>query len=968
VKTRIFFAALVCLGLFTVSLQTVFAQSVPEKINYQGRLFDGSGLPVDSMSVPMTFSLWDASTSGAELWSEYQAVEVQNGLYHVLLGDSLSIPVSVFSGGTVYMELVVGGETLTPRQRLASVPYAMKAASVGDGAVTSTEIEDGTVLPEDLSFNYASSLTQGGPADGLSCTDCLNETQVEDIYVLNTTDSMSGNLTVGGDLEVIGNNIGIGRSPGASYSIINESSTAPTVGAAFYGASYGVQAVNTTYSYNTYTNLGGADHGLYAAMGDVTATGDKSGGIFSVTSQDNTFGLDTDVRSYAIGSEARAFNGWAQSMNGNAYGGYFETSSSGGGIKYGIFAKSIHYTAWLEDGQVHIGSGGTVNQTDGDGDLYVMDELEVDGVATFSGGFDAPGAIDPSDVSFNYAGSSTQGGPADGLSCTDCVKEDQVADIYVLNTTDSMSGSLTVGGDLEVTGNNIGIGTAPNSSYGITNDSASAPSYAAVLYGGLTGLYAYYAPNAGSHYAYLASSTTGVFGRSGDSSETGDMFGGQFQTYSQGNSYAVYGLAYGYSIGSANGTYGYARNFGSGRSIGGYFGTSLDGTGEHFGVISRAVGNSASETAYGIQATGLNTASGDAYGGYFEGSSDGTGTHYGVYATADDYPVRAELSSDPEDHFAELAALDRAVLARAGNSDEMSARYGADLRAYSQSNAYGVYGRAYGYGNPSSYGIRGYAYNSSDGVAYAGYFTNSSSGTGSHYGIRVASSGTASTPTNYGVYAYATGADPASNIGLYSYVANAADFALYAPNGQKSWVNPDPEDPTQQVVYVTLEGGFAGTYFAGRAELINGKATVILPDHFRKVTNGEENVMVTVTPRGRCNGLMVPESSNDQFVVEELLDGKSDVEFDFIVMGTRLGYEEYEPIRENTDYVPFEGNLADLDESEMTTQEFYDKQSDGLKKIFKRNGTLDEKGKINKALFADKGWKDVKVKKQKEEL
>jgi len=93
-------------------------------------------------------------------------------------------------------------------------------------------------------------------------------------------------------------------------------------------------------------------------------------------------------------------------------------------------------------------------------------------------------------------------------------------------------------------------------------------------------------------------------------------------------------------------------------------------------------------------------------------------------------------------------------------------------------------------------------------------------------------------------------------------------------------------------------------------------------------------------------------------LVKELMGGNSDAEFDFIVMGTRLGYEDYEPIIDNVDYVPFQGNQSGLDEDEMTTQQWYDRQSSGLKRIFQENGTLDENGKVTKAeIVGEKqGW------------
>jgi len=113
--------------LFVLAATSAAAQSVPPLISYQGRLMDSGGLPITGASVPMTFSLWDGETGGTFLWSEPQAVEVSGGLYSVLLGDSVPLPASVFSGATVYLEVTVMAETLAPRERLTSVAYAFRA-------------------------------------------------------------------------------------------------------------------------------------------------------------------------------------------------------------------------------------------------------------------------------------------------------------------------------------------------------------------------------------------------------------------------------------------------------------------------------------------------------------------------------------------------------------------------------------------------------------------------------------------------------------------------------------------------------------------------------------------------------------------------------------------------------------------------------------------------------------------------
>lgn len=133
-------ALLVALGLFA---------QVPKTMNYQGKLTNSAGIAVHAPSgIPLTFSIYNTSTGGVALWTEVHAsVSVTNGLFDVILGETtaLNLPFD----GQYWMQLIVNGETLSPREKLTSVAYAHRAVHadtayiVGSGAVLTTARIDG---------------------------------------------------------------------------------------------------------------------------------------------------------------------------------------------------------------------------------------------------------------------------------------------------------------------------------------------------------------------------------------------------------------------------------------------------------------------------------------------------------------------------------------------------------------------------------------------------------------------------------------------------------------------------------------------------------------------------------------------------------------------------------------------------------------------------------------------------------
>jgi hypothetical protein len=116
-------------------------------VNYQGRLANNAGTPLDG-TYGMSFALYDSAAGGTLIWGPepHTAVPVSEGLFSVGLGTQTSggIPTTVWNGDR-YLEITVGGETLSPRELIRSVPIAGMALTVPDGAIGTTQIANGAI-------------------------------------------------------------------------------------------------------------------------------------------------------------------------------------------------------------------------------------------------------------------------------------------------------------------------------------------------------------------------------------------------------------------------------------------------------------------------------------------------------------------------------------------------------------------------------------------------------------------------------------------------------------------------------------------------------------------------------------------------------------------------------------------------------------------------------------------------------
>ncbi|RDV37656.1 hypothetical protein DV096_14225 [Bradymonadaceae bacterium TMQ3] len=112
--------------LFCLGFSLSAAAEVPETMTYKGNLTDGSGAPVDT-TVEASFRLYDAANGGSEVWSEtFSTIDVVNGSFSAQLGQTESL-VDVFDGSAYWLEVSIDGETLSPRNPVESVPYALRS-------------------------------------------------------------------------------------------------------------------------------------------------------------------------------------------------------------------------------------------------------------------------------------------------------------------------------------------------------------------------------------------------------------------------------------------------------------------------------------------------------------------------------------------------------------------------------------------------------------------------------------------------------------------------------------------------------------------------------------------------------------------------------------------------------------------------------------------------------------------------
>src|SRR4030067_3062589 len=129
---------------FAEGLGNVLAAATPPRVlSFQGRLTDASDVPVTS-ATNVVFKIYSGPTGGSSLWTSktWSVTPDQNGIFSVCLGGQdtagdfllngvadTAIPSTLFTdNAALYLGVTAGVDSeMTPRQRIASVSYALNS-------------------------------------------------------------------------------------------------------------------------------------------------------------------------------------------------------------------------------------------------------------------------------------------------------------------------------------------------------------------------------------------------------------------------------------------------------------------------------------------------------------------------------------------------------------------------------------------------------------------------------------------------------------------------------------------------------------------------------------------------------------------------------------------------------------------------------------------------------------------------
>ena len=109
---------------------------IPTIINYQGKVTESDNTVVPDGRYEIRFRIYDDDVLGNLEWdSGLDSVDVSDGIFSILLGESPHPAIELAFDEDYWLEVTVEGDDQIPRQRLASTGYAYMASGLVPGTV-----------------------------------------------------------------------------------------------------------------------------------------------------------------------------------------------------------------------------------------------------------------------------------------------------------------------------------------------------------------------------------------------------------------------------------------------------------------------------------------------------------------------------------------------------------------------------------------------------------------------------------------------------------------------------------------------------------------------------------------------------------------------------------------------------------------------------------------------------------------
>ncbi len=267
------FAAIFALA-FTISAQTT-------AFNYQGKLTDQGNAA--NGAYQMQFKLFDAVSGGAQIGNALSdvPVTVSQGVFAV----KLDFGANAFSGANRWLEIAVrrnSGEsytTLSPREQIASSPYAVRtlSAQTADLALNSNQL------------------------GGIAASEYVTNSTGGNSFIRNGTTLQTGSFNISGG-GLFGGNVGIGTTtPGVPLDVngtirslrsVSSDLVAQTTGGTNSWARFYMRTPNRVWLMGTSQNFNGNQFYIGDDTAGQTRVSISTGGFFGINNTNPESGLD----------------------------------------------------------------------------------------------------------------------------------------------------------------------------------------------------------------------------------------------------------------------------------------------------------------------------------------------------------------------------------------------------------------------------------------------------------------------------------------------------------------------------------------------------------------------------------------------------------------------------------------------------------------------------------------------------